>query len=60
MITPEFRCHSQLISEFTKRKKPSGKKQERRQEKLPNQIRHDNNAAIATGTWKNRGVNKKP
>ena len=40
--------------EFARKKKPSGKKDERRRGKLPNQIRHDQNAAIAVGTWKKR------
>lgn len=43
--------------EFARKKKPTGRKEERRKVKLPNQIRHDQNAAIAVGTWKKR--NKK-
>ncbi len=43
--------------EFARKKKSSGKKNENRKEKLPNQIRHGQNAAIAVGTWKKR--NKK-
>lgn len=44
--------------EFARKKKPSGVKNERKKGKLPNQIRHDLNAAIAVGTWKKRN-NKK-
>jgi hypothetical protein len=46
---------SQFIPlEFARKKKPTGRKSERRKEKLPNQIRHDQNTAIAVGTWKKR------
>ncbi|HCM82482.1 MAG: hypothetical protein UV63_C0019G0004 [Microgenomates group bacterium GW2011_GWC1_43_11] len=44
--------------EFAHKKKPSGLKKERRKGKLPNEIRHDQNAAIAVGTWKKRGKEK--
>ena len=44
--------------ELARKRKPSGRKQERRTCKLPNQIRHDQNAAIAVGTWKKRGKPK--
>jgi hypothetical protein len=44
--------------EFSRKKKPSGLKKERRKGKLPNEIRHDQNAAIAIGTWKKRGKEK--
>ena len=44
--------------DFARKKKPSGRKNENRFEKLPNQIRHDQNAAIAVGTWKKRKEKK--
>lgn len=44
--------------EFAHKKKPSGLKKERRKGKLPNEIRHDQNAAIAVGTWKKRRKEK--
>jgi len=44
---------------FARKKKPSGRKGERRKEKLPNQVRHDRNAAIAVGTWRKRNKKKK-
>lgn len=45
-------------AEFARKKKPSGKKEDRTGPKLPNQIRHDQNASIAHGTWgKRRGKN---
>lgn len=44
--------------EFARKKKPSGIKNDRRTSKLPNHIRHDQNAAIAVGTWKKRGKSK--
>lgn len=44
--------------EFARKKKPSGLKKERRKEKLPNEVRHDQNAAISVGTWKKRGKEK--
>lgn len=40
--------------EFARKKKPSGRKDAERKGKLPNQIRHDQNAAISVGTWKKR------
>ena len=43
---------------FARKKKPSGRKNETRKEKLPNQVRHDKNAAIAVGTWKKRHKKK--
>lgn len=48
--------HSQI--DFARKIKPTGRKEERRKGKLPNQIRHDQNAAIAVGTWKKRGGKK--
>lgn len=44
--------------ELARKRKPSGKKQENRGGKLPNQVRHDENASISVGTWKNRGRSK--
>jgi hypothetical protein len=44
--------------EFTHKRNPSGTKKERRKGKLPNEIRHDQNAAISVGTWKNKGREK--
>lgn len=41
-------------AEFSRRRKPSGRKNENRERKLPNHVRHDQNAAIAVGTWKKR------
>lgn len=52
---PEMQFKTEFL-DFSRRKKPSGKKGERRKNKLPNQIRHDQNAAIAVGTWKQRGT----
>jgi len=37
--------------ELARKKKPSGRKDERKRGKLPNQMRHDQNASIAVGTW---------
>jgi hypothetical protein len=47
---------SHFLLEFARKKKPSGLKKEKQKGKLPNQIRHDLNAAIAVGTWTNKGV----
>lgn len=44
----------QKVLDYARKKKPSGRKQEKRKGKLPNHIRHDENAAIAVGTWKKR------
>lgn len=44
----------QICIDFARKRKPSGRKDENRQGKLPNHIRHDQNAAIAVGTWKKR------
>ena len=44
--------------DFSKRRRRTGRKEERRKGKLPNQIRHDENAAIAVGTWKKRKSKK--
>jgi len=41
--------------DFSRTKKPSGLKKEKRKGKLPNEIRHDLNAAVAIGTWKKKG-----
>lgn len=46
---------SNFLLEFARRRKPSGLKKERKRGKLPNQNRHDRNAAIAVGTWKHKG-----
>lgn len=49
--------------DFARDKKPSGRKDERRKGKLPNQIRHDENSAIAVGTWRKKrekNINKTP
>ncbi len=43
-----------LQLEFARKKKPTGRKTERRTVKLPNQIRHEQNVAIAVGTWRKR------
>ena len=48
-----------IMDFFARIKKPSGRKNENRTVKLPNQTRHDENAAIAVGTWKKRNKNKK-
>lgn len=50
---------SNILLEFARKKKPSGLKKEKQKGKLPNQIRHDQNAAIAVGTWKKRNKKKK-
>ncbi len=50
---------SNILLEFARKKKPSGLKKEKQKGKLPNQIRHDENAAIAVGTWKKRNKRKK-
>lgn len=47
-----------LQLEFARKKKPTGRKTERRKVKLPNQIRHEQNAAISVGTWKKRPQTK--
>ena len=54
-----FFYFSNILLEFARKKKPSGLKKERRKTKLPNQIRHDQNAAIAIGTWKKNNKRKK-
>lgn len=50
---------SNILLEFARKKKLSGLKKEKQKGKLPNQIRHDENAAIAVGTWKKRNKRKK-
>lgn len=49
---------TQYISlELARKKKPNGKKDEKKRGKLPNHIRHDENASIAVGTWRKRRNN---
>lgn len=50
---------SNILLEFARKKKPSGLKNEKRKGKLPNQIRHDQNAGIAVGTWKKNNKKNK-
>ena len=50
---------SYFLLEFARKKKPSGLKKEKQKGKLPNQIRHDQNAAISIGTWTNKGRGSK-
>ena len=54
----EQELHFSML-EFSRKKKPSGRKNENKERKLPNHIRHDENAAIAVGTWKKRNNRKK-
>lgn len=54
-----FFYFSNILLEFARKKKPSGLKSEKKRGKLPNQIRHDQNAGIAVGTWKKRNKSKK-